>query len=181
MREAPELDKKIEGEKVEKSLYQEETPPGHYAGGATSQKALEMEEVAARKKIDQEAITKTKETVEENFPAKKSETEEEKKPLDISFLKAKIEELEEKANKENVFKKWMGGTKETARRLKMGLLKIENPKTKAVFGKYFEEAYNQGGEKLALEYAESVGNGELVIPKDGVLMAKSSNETFFPS
>ena len=182
MKEGPEY--KSAPEKEEKkgeNLYKPETAPDYYGGGATEEKAKQMDEESAAATSVKKEIADVKDSIENKMSEVLSPKDiEEEKPLDISFLKNKIQELEEKKNTQNWFKKQFGSTEEVSRRLKMGLRKIEDPKFKGMFAEQFKNAYDQGGEKLAMEYAESIGNGELVYPKDGVLMAKSSQDSYFP-
>lgn len=123
-----------------------------------------------------EMAEKMKEGIEAKMGDK--DIKEEERVIDTSFVKNKIAELKEK--KVGFFKRMFSDTEETAKRLNKGLMKIEDPRFKGAFAKHFMDALEQGGEKLALEYVEAIGNGELVRPENGVLMTNTSQETFFP-
>lgn len=162
MKEAPELNIESRDVAVEPEKQREDTIAGKSGG-------------IPQHEVDQNRLEDAKRAAEladklKTMPETLAQTVEAKKPLDISFLRNKIKDLEAGAQKQNWFKRQFGNSDETLKRLKVGLYKIEDPKFKGSFAKAFEEAYEQGGEKFALEYAEAIGNGELVKPENGVLM-----------
>lgn len=172
MRETPELGIETKDIKAEPEKHLDETLSGHTGG-------IPQYEVDQRNLEDARKAEKLADELKSEAGPTSAQTVEAKKPLDISFLKNKIKEIEAGAQKQNWFKRNFGSSEETLKRLRIGLRKIEDPKSKA-FASDFEAAYDQGGEKFALEYAEAIGNGELVRPVDGVLMVsgKRSQENF---
>lgn len=101
--------------------------------------------------------------------------EKKEKPLDVSLIRNTLAALE--AKKPGFFD--FGRTKDSIDLLTTALKKINGS---GDFARDYMAALDQGGDKLAMEYARDIGAGKLVYPKDGVLMvkSKSSDQTYMP-
>lgn len=171
MEKEPEVMEKPSLEKKDTNLRKEELEKA--SSGKTG--GVDMKTAESSGMADMRRIEELKTEIQETMP----ESEEVSTPervLDTSIIENKISEIEQ--NKNKFFRKIFKDDEETLRRFRIGLKKIKSTKD---FAKDFMSSMDQGGEKLALEYVESIGNGELVRPENGILVVsgKRSGDSYF--
>lgn len=155
-------------EKAEKNPELEEAASGRTGG-------VDMKTAESSGMVDKQRIEELKTEIQETMPVSE-EVSTPERVLDTSIIENKIAEIEQ--NKNKFFRKIFKDDEETLRRFRVGLKKIKNTKN---FAEDFMSSIDQGGEKLALEYVESIGNGELVRPENGILVVsgKRSGDSYF--
>lgn len=156
------------------------------------EEAVQEKDIVAKDHIGETGGIADQEVVDRNIAAKKAEAEASynAKPTNeakgaprptlsevLPILTNRLNEL--KSEKVGFFKRIVGGNSDAIELINKAIYKINKDKG---FEKDFIDAYVQGKEKLALEYAESIGAGNLVRPVEGTLMVTggTNSESYMP-